>query len=392
MRLLFIQGGSRLKLSDTGRWFTDSNFTSEIWERYMSVSDHLTVVLRRENKIYSVQVAVECFNPIPDSPQINVIPLDDISVPKWNMINPVVRRRIKDQIREAVSNCDKAIIRSCSYYTVLCQEECLRQGKPYLLEVAGLIKEGYWFHSISGKIVADYFERKFKQMAFHASHCIYVTEEALQQRYPSQGKMLGCSDVQLNSFDDSVLENRIGRYSNQIDKIVLGTAAFLDVRWKGQENVIKAIALLRDRGIDNIYYELIGMGKGIRLRKLVKKLNLEDRVSFIGALPHSQVFEWYNKIDVYVQSSYQEGLCRSIVEAMSCACPVICSNIGGNYELVERDYIFECGDYNALSLLIEKMGSNLIDQAKRNYEHSHKYAKPILDAKRNSFLLDFIES
>lgn len=51
MKLLFIQGGSRLKQSEDGRWFTDSNFTKEVWQRYMDLCDEFVIILRQE-KIY----------------------------------------------------------------------------------------------------------------------------------------------------------------------------------------------------------------------------------------------------------------------------------------------------------------------------------------------------
>lgn len=70
-------------------------------------------------------------------------------------------------------------------------------------------------------------------------------------------------------------------------------------------------------------------------------MHLEDCVSILGAKPHSEVFSWLDSIDIYVQPSFMEGLCRSIVEAMSRACPVICTNVGGNYELVSSDCLFE---------------------------------------------------
>lgn len=394
MNLLFIQGGSRLKQAENGRWFTDPNFTEEVWRRYMALCDHLTIVLRREKKTYTIEEATRRFNAIPEDPKVTVCALDDITSPKWNLVNPIVKNRVRKELALVVAKCDKAIIRSCSFYTVECYKECVKQGKPYLLEVAGLVKEGLWYHSLAGKLSADYYERAFKKMAAASSHAIYVTEQALQQRYPSNGKMLGCSDVVLQPADDKLLKNRINRIKNRkpSDVIRVGTAAFLDVKWKGQENVIKALAVLRDKGITNIIYELIGMGKGKRLHELVDDLKLNNQVKFIGAKPHNEVFDWLDSIDVYVQPSYQEGLCRVIVEAMSRACPVVCSDIGGNFELIDRDFIFPCGDYNRLAELIEDMMTNLESQAEINYNKSHHYQKESLDKKRNEFFLDFINT
>lgn len=392
MNLLFIQGGSRLKISEEGKWYTDGNFSADVWKRYIALCDKLIIVLRRESKIYSSEEAEKRFNIIPNWNAIEVIALDDITVPKTNIINPFVRNRIHKAIAEAVSKCDKAIIRSGSYYTIECYKECIKQHKPYLLEVAGLVKEGLANHSLLGKITADYFENTFVKMARYSSHAIYVTEEALQKRYPSNGKMLGCSDVQLEDIDEKVLTSRIEKENKKKKMIVVGTAAFLDVKWKGQENVIKAIAELKARGLDNVYYELVGIGKGTRLHKLAKILGVSDRITFLGAKPHKEVFEWLKTLDIYIQPSYQEGLCRSIIEAMSCACPVICSDIGGNYELIERDFLFPCGDYKRLADLILEMNNRGLEQAKVNFEKAKKYNKDILSLKRNNFFKDFLNS
>ena len=72
-----------------------------------------------------------------------------------------------------------------------------------------------------------------------------------------------------------------------------------------------------------------------------------------------------------------EGLCRSIVEAMSRACPVICTNVGGNYELVSSDCLFEKADYVKLADILEKMvkPEMQIEEAKRNLKNQKNIIK-----------------
>lgn len=391
MNILFIQGGSRLKGTHDGRWYTDANFTPEVWLRYMRLCDHLTILIRREEKIYDVEEAEKRFNAIPSDGKVEVIALKDITVPKTNIINPLVRKSIKDVIYGAVRKADKCIIRSASFYTGICMEACLKYGKPYLFEVTGFAFEGMSHHSLLGKLSAQHFENLTKRLAANADSAIYVTEEALQKRYPCK-KMLGCSDVVLLPVDEKVLETRLKKISEKTpgDIIRIGTAAFLDVKWKGQHNVIRAIAELKKKGITNIQYEMIGIGRGLHLIKLIEELDISDQVKILGARPHNEVFNWLDGIDVYVQPSYQEGLCRIIVEAMSRACPVICSNTGGNYELIDREFIFKCGDYNELANLLQKMSNNMEEQARRNFERSKHYQKVKLDTKRNDFLREFV--
>lgn len=393
MKLLFIQGGSRLKQTQDGRWYTDANFSDEIWLRYMELCDNLTIMLRREKKAYASDEAIKRFNPIPNDSRIRVVALDDITKPKYNLLNPFVWRRIRNMIFKEIEKADKIIIRSASKYCQIAREACLSYRKPYLHEVTGFAREGLRYHSLLGRISAESFEKSQVRLARDAECCIYVTEEALQKRYPCK-KMLGCSDVALLPSDSKVLESRLQKIDTMKDNSILhlGTAAFLDVKWKGQELVIRALAVLKSMGITNVIYELVGLGKGSDLFNLACKLGVKDQVKIVGAMPHDEIFPWLDSIDIYIQASYQEGLCRIIAEAISRACPVICSDTGGNYELISKDYIFPCGDYKQLSKLILKIKKNLKKQAIRNFERSKHYDKDVLDMRRKEFFKDYMEN
>lgn len=397
MRLVFVNGGSRFKKSEDGRWFTDPNFTKEVWQRYMDLCDEFVIILRQERRIYSIAEAESRFNPVLVNNKIKLVPVEDITHPKCNIINIFKRKKITKTIRHEVAHADKIIIRSASFYTNICQKACIDYNKPYIFEVTGFILEVMSHHSLMGRLLANYFEHMTKRMAANAECAIYVSDEALQKRYPCK-KMLGCSDVVLNESNENILKKRLVHIDNKIRDlqagigvVKLGTAAFLDVKWKGQENVIRAIAELKKKGITNIQYEMIGIGQGLRLIKLSKKLGIENQVKVLGPKPHNEVFSWLDSIDIYIQPSYQEGLCRAIVEAISRACPVIASDTGGNYELINKDYIFPCGDYIKLSSLILTMKENYMEEAKRNFQRAAYYKKSRLDSIRSKFMKEFMK-
>ena len=100
---------------------------------------------------------------------------------------------------------------------------------------------------------------------------------------------------------------------------------------------------------------MIGAGDAKKIKKYIKKFNLEENVKIIGALPHERVYEWLEKIDIYIQPSYQEGLCRAIVEAMSKGCAIVATDVGGNYEMVERKYLYSKGKVNQLVNILKKI-------------------------------------
>ena len=388
MNLLFIQGGSRLKESKSGNLYVDGNFSADVWERYLSICDNLTVILRKEKRLYEEGFAEQNFNKIPVLRKMHVVPVDDIVSAPFKFYD------VKASIYDEISKVDKVIIRSCSLYTIVAYKACIEYGKPYLFESTGFIRESLKYHSLLGNFISPFFERMCVRIAEKAQCAIYVTSDALQKRYPcSSGNMLGCSDVQLQQIDNAVLDKRLAHIKRSNGGMIkIGTAAFLDVKWKGQYLVIKALAVLKAKGINNISYELVGIGNGKSLMALADKLGVSQQVHILGAKTHEEVFNWMDSIDLYVQPSYQEGLCRAIVEAMSRACPVICSDAGGNYELVDRDYIFPCGDYLKLAELIERNISNFPLMAKNNFLHVMDYEKTKLDNKRTMFFDEFVKS
>ncbi|WP_270487609.1 glycosyltransferase [Clostridium fessum] len=394
MNLLFIQGGSRWKYDSEGTLYTDPNFNSQIWSRYKEYCDNLTVVLRREDRVYTKEEAQVKFNEIGNSID-NCVALPDMYRPLSNALSLKKRMQVKRTIESEVKKADKVIVRSLgNIYTNTALKCAQKYHKPYVVEVTGFAWESLWYHSLRGKFVAGFKENQYKRLMKNVKYGVYVTNKALQKRYPCNGEMLGCSDVELMPSDDKVIENRILKIKKHTGRIVIGTAAFLDVGWKGQEYVIRAIGELKNRGINNFKYEMIGNGSGDKLKKLISELQLEDCVSILGAKPHSEVFAWLDLIDIYVQPSFMEGLCRSIVEAMSRACPVICTNVGGNYELVSDECLFEKADYVRLADILEKMMKPelQIEEAKRNFEKSKEYNKEDLNKKRDAFYRNFIES
>lgn len=99
----------------------------------------------------------------------------------------------------------------------------------------------------------------------------------------------------------------------------------MNLKTKGQHDVIRALGELKKRGDTNYEYQLVGLGDESFLRSIAKNTMLRMKW-FLGGKTHDEVFQWLDNIDIYVQPSYQEGLCRAIVEAMSRGCPVICLN------------------------------------------------------------------
>lgn len=391
MKLLFIQGGTRLKEDNEKNYYTDGNLNNKVWNRYKKYCDQLNIVLRAEEKIYEKEYSQANFNPI-NLEKVKIYKMHDLMKPKRRFFSIKYRKIVKKEIEKAIKNSDKVIVRSAhNFYTLNAIKYCRKYNKPYLIETAGYAFDGYWGHGdLYGKVVAIPYELLAKKAIKKAKYCVYVTNYSLQKNYPCSGKTLGCSDVELNELNKDNLNNRIKSYKED-KKLVLGTVGWVNLKLKGQHDVIKVLGRLKRQGISRFEYQLVGLGNHDYLDKLIKEEGLEENVKIIGALPHEEVFEWMKNIDIYIQPSYQEGLCRAVVEAMSMACPIIVSNAGGNPELANHKYVFKKGNHKQLEQILKNISiEDLKNEAERSFNLAKEYQKELLDKKRDKFYFEFI--
>ncbi len=65
---------------------------------------------------------------------------------------------------------------------------------------------------------------------------------------------------------------------------------------------------------------------------------IEDKVKFVGSLPHKRLAAYYSSCDIFVHPSvWNEPFGMILTEAMSCERPVISTYAGGIPEIVVHD-------------------------------------------------------
>ena len=175
-------------------------------------------------------------------------------------------------------------------------------------------------------------------------------------------------------------------------RLFFGTIGGLNVICKGQQYMIKAIAELKQDGYKNIEYQLVGGGNSTYIERIIDKYNVRENVKIIGSLPHEEIFNFIDNIDIYVQPSNQEGLCRAVIEAMSRACPCIVSDAGGNPELIDEEYVFNKKNVEKLKECIKKMNkTEQLKQAEINFEKAKQYVVKNINNRRNEFYQKIIK-
>nr|WP_305146428.1 glycosyltransferase family 4 protein [Holdemania filiformis] len=164
------------------------------------------------------------------------------------------------------------------------------------------------------------------------------------------------------------------------------TSANVDLLSKGQEYVVKAINLLKQKGI-RITYFLAGSGDQKYLLEIAKKYGVDDCLVFLGKLTLEEIFERIdNNIDIYIQPSLQEGLPRAVIEAMSRACPCLGARTAGIPELLDDDCIFKPKSAIDIAETIQKVCKNgLTEYAIRNFNKSKEFVEEVLNVRRNRY-------
>lgn len=389
MKLLFVYESLRIFEDNKGNYYTGWN--QEIWDRYLGIFDSMSVVCRKDEKIYDYKFASESFEFF-DKNTINFVEIPNIYSSVKTYISIKKRLSLYKIIEREVKNSDFIIVRLPNETSVMAIKLAKRYNKPFLVEVVGCAWDSLWYHSYRGKMTATFNYLSMKRAVKSAPFALYVTDEFLQRRYPSNGKSIGISDVTLPALDESILRGRILKINNikkQQPKII-GTLAALNVKYKGQEYVIKAISELNKEGY-NFEYHLAGGGDKSYLKLLAEKYGVSDKVKFLGVLTHERVFDFLDNIDIYIQPSKIEGLPRALVEAMSRACPVLGSLTGGIPELVNKRFLFSIGSVNEISSLLKMLDTKtMLEEANRSFEKAKRYDKKLLEEKRISFYKDFV--
>lgn len=94
-------------------------------------------------------------------------------------------------------------------------------------------------------------------------------------------------------------------------------------------------------------------------RAQASALGLNDRVDWVGYASDQDLLAEYQQADVFVLPSTYEGFGLTVLEAMACGAPVVCSRVSSLPEVVgEAGLLVTPGDPTALSEAVEQVLAN----------------------------------
>lgn len=207
----------------------------------------------------------------------------------------------------------------------------------------------------------DLFERGWLLKEKVERSCFFATISEFNKRFLAEQKV-DLAKIKLIRCGVDLTQFATRRWVTLRTPVRIGVVGRL-VEKKGFDTLIKAVNILRKRDVQ-VMLTLAGSGPlENELKTLVTALGLDDHVVMMGALPHSEIFDYINSLDMFVlpckkdQYGDMDGIPVVLMEAMLAGVPVISTQISGIPELVVdgvTGYCIEQCDENNLAEAIER--------------------------------------
>ena len=238
-------------------------------------------------------------------------------------------------------------------------EARMATGKPSFYFSERMLKRGTWRRFIPTtrkKIQRGYIQHKDKPLyllgaSAYASYdlklCGFDPNKCFKWGYFPEVRAHGV---------EQLLQKK--RYNSQVEILYAGRL----LNWKRVLDTVKALNLIKKKGIANFRFTIIGDGEQkTKIERYIKKHNLESHIRLLPFMPASDVRSYMDRADIYVFSSNMfEGWGAVVNEAMDSACALVVSHaVGSAPYLIENGkngLIYPCGNVrrlaDALALLI----------------------------------------
>lgn len=200
----------------------------------------------------------------------------------------------------------------------------------------------------------------------HAAR-IFCVSKAIAEQFPDSEKIEVLNNgFDLGEFPEISAEERAAaraQWGIAADEFVVGSVGRIKFKRKGQEFLLRAAGILRDRGINICCLVAGGPPPGAErqleeMRKLSEELGV--RAVFTGELANAR--EAYASMDVLALPSAQpEPFGGVVMEAMALGLPVVGTKIGGTVDQIadnETGFLVPPGDPSAMAAGIERLALN----------------------------------
>ena len=242
--------------------------------------------------------------------------------------------------------------------------------KKFVYEMRGMWEEtavanGRWRRNGLAYSRFRRFENKVLKSADSIVAISNELKEDLIQRGISEDKITivpngierGNSNIESSRYES--IRNKLNELDGKITVGYIGSLRELE----GVDMTVDAVSELFKKGHDIKFFCLTGSNGQDQLRQRSKKLGLRERSLITGPVPHSEVKQYYDLIDIFVVSRPDYPVTRTVTplkpfEAMAQSLPVVVTNLPALTEIVENSVtgiVTENNDLHSLVTSIEKL-------------------------------------
>ncbi len=132
-----------------------------------------------------------------------------------------------------------------------------------------------------------------------------------------------------NAIDTSAFGDADRTLTGPVKLLFVGAMGKL----KGERDLVDAIAILKERGVD-LRATFLGFG-GERLSKYCRERDVSALVEHVGPISLDDRIKFFAGADIFVLPTYAEAMPVSVIEAMAAGLPVISTTVGGIPELID---------------------------------------------------------
>ncbi len=234
-------------------------------------------------------------------------------------------------------------------------------GVPVVLE----INAPYYLYSRHARVRLrlEAFWRWLERRAIESASAVVVTSRPFLEHYLSLGFphnkfTVVPMSVDPSRFDPAISGEAVRQRHRLGDRVVVGFVGLLEA-WLGIDWFLEAISRLGPL-LDNVVVLIVGSGplEG-RLRQVVARLGLEERVRFAGFVPHDQVPEFLAAFDIAIAPYRKVELFylspMKLYEYLAMGKPVITPRMGQSAEMIahgENGLLYEPDDDEGLLELL----------------------------------------
>ncbi|RZU99606.1 glycosyltransferase [Spiribacter vilamensis] len=201
-----------------------------------------------------------------------------------------------------------------------------------------------WLLSVWGSDVYDFpdktpLHRWLVRQNLRAADAVASTSHCMAERTRFLARDLGEIAITPFGVDREAflsVSPRKGDESGEGQEVIVGTVKSMAPKY-GIDTLLRAFAAVRERLqsegsalADRLRLRLVGDGpQAEELQVLAKGLGIAAATTFVGRVPHGEVPQELEKLDVYVALSRMESFGVAIIEAGAAGLPVVVSDAGG---------------------------------------------------------------